>query len=79
MKRNEELSFLNVRENSIGAEFGQLLLFCEFLIMFTQQVSLYFGISLRHWYNERFQIQSRRVSPYAVSLWLILHKSATAP
>ena len=48
----EELSFLNIlRETSIGAEFGQFLLFrkfCEFLFVFTQQVSLYFGISLRN-------------------------------
>ena len=52
IKCNEELSFLNVlRETGIGAEFGQFLLFkklCEFLFVFTQQVSLYFGISLRN-------------------------------
>ena len=43
----EEWSFLNIlREISIGAEFDQFLLFkkfCEFLLVFTQQISLYFG------------------------------------
>ena len=43
---------LNIlRETSIGEEFGQFLLFrnfCEFLLVFTQQISLYFGISLRN-------------------------------
>ena len=83
---NEKLSFLNVlRETSIGAEFGQFLLFwkfCEFLLVFTQQVFLYFGISLRNKVSRRKlcrkkplnpNSQSRRVSLHLVSLWLILH------
>ena len=51
IKRNEKSPFLNVlRETSIGAEFGQFLSFrkfFEFLLVFTQQVFLYFVIILR--------------------------------
>ena len=46
----------NLQETSIGAEFGQLLLFrkfCECLLVFTQQVSLYFGISLRNKFSSK--------------------------
>ena len=50
IKCNEEFSIVNIlRETSIGAEFCQSLLFrkfCEFLLVFTQQVSLYFRIRL---------------------------------
>ena len=44
--------FLNIlRESSNGVDFGQFLLFrnvCDLLLQFTQQVSLYCGISLRN-------------------------------
>ena len=88
IKCNEELSFLNIlRETSIGAEFGQFLLFrkiCEFLLIFTQQLSLYFRISLRNSsrkfcrYHHRFQIPSRSGSHRTlvvipvISVWSVI-------
>ena len=51
IKCDGELSLVNIlRKTSIGAEFGQFLLFrkfCEFLLVLTQQLSLYFRISVR--------------------------------
>ena len=59
-----------LQKTSIGAEFGQFLLFkkfCAFLLVFTEQVSSYFGISLANRvisrkfcrYNHWFQILIR--------------------
>ena len=86
IKCNEELSFLNIlRKTRIGAELGQFLIFrkfCEFLLVFSQQVFLYIRVSTRKSVRSgkfcRFLLlipnsHLRRVSLHLESLWLILY------
>ena len=92
IKCNEELSSANIlRETSVGAEFGQFLLFkkfCEFLLVFSQQVPLHIRVSLRNSVSSG-NSDGITIDPkfsFATgfpaldeSLANSLHKSATAP
>ena len=80
-----------LRETCIGAEFGQFLLFrksCECLHKFKQQVSLYFGISLKIGSTQKKSVGVTIDSKFSSaagfttsreSLATSPHKSATSP